>query len=254
MWLSFPRNKQQHTHSAAPLLENHIISLFWIMTSWKQKPCFSHYSSSRRWPYLSWWPAATPPPPATGSGPGRWLPAWCFPRRWPRPWWSRSRPGPESAGLSWRWSRSEPPPAPPSSSGAPLMTEQSDRGVSEEKFPRFPSPSRCEIHTFLGHVELLELGSLLVELGLQLLLESDELRPLLLQSGHPLLEYLWAKTEKNHSSHFTAVDAQCTDWCQQRLGHEVPSQKFSPQHRYHRSPEPHLALVSLQCDFLVKDG
>lgn len=70
------------------------------------------------------------------------------------------------------------------------MTEQRDRGVSEEKFPRFPSPSRCEIHTFLGHVELLELGSLLVELGLQLLLESDELRPLLLQSGHPLLEYL----------------------------------------------------------------
>ena len=45
--------------------------------------------------------------------------------------------------------------------------------------------------TFLGQVELFELGSFMVELGLQLLLEFDELGPLLLQSGHSLLEHLW---------------------------------------------------------------
>lgn len=40
---------------------------------------------------------------------------------------------------------------------------------------------------FLGHVQLFEFGSFLVELGLQLLLEFDELGPLLLQSCHSLL-------------------------------------------------------------------
>lgn len=49
----------------------------------------------------------------------------------------------------------------------------------------------CGIPTFLGQVELFELGPLLVELGLQLLLEFDELGPLLLQSCHSLLERLW---------------------------------------------------------------
>lgn len=43
------------------------------------------------------------------------------------------------------------------------------------------------IHTFLGEVKLFELGPLLVELHLQLLLEFDELGPLLLQSCHSLL-------------------------------------------------------------------
>lgn len=55
---------------------------------------------------------------------------------------------------------------------------------------RWESLQRREVCTFLGQVELLKLGPLLVELGLQLLLESDELRPLQLQSSHPLLEYL----------------------------------------------------------------
>lgn len=54
------------------------------------------------------------------------------------------------------------------------------------------------ILTFLGHVELLELGSLLVELGLQLLLEFDELGPLLLQSGHSLLQLLWMKEKEKY--------------------------------------------------------
>lgn len=57
------------------------------------------------------------------------------------------------------------------------------------------------IHTFLGQVELLELGSFLVELGLQLLLEFDKLGPLLLQSRHSLLEHLWMMEEKKTNTH-----------------------------------------------------
>ncbi len=63
----------------------------------------------------------------------------------------------------------------------------------------------CGIHTFLGQVELFELGSFLVELSLQLLLEFDELRPLLLQSGHSLLEHLWMTERKNKTTANRAV-------------------------------------------------
>lgn len=45
--------------------------------------------------------------------------------------------------------------------------------------------------TFLGQIQLFELCSLLVKLGLQLLLETDELIPLLLQSNNALLKHLW---------------------------------------------------------------
>lgn len=53
---------------------------------------------------------------------------------------------------------------------------------------------RSELHygirTFLGQVELFELGPFLVELCLQLLFEADELGPLLLQSSDTLLQNL----------------------------------------------------------------
>lgn len=54
--------------------------------------------------------------------------------------------------------------------------------------------------TFLRQVEFFELGSFLVELGLQLLLELDELGPLLLQSRHSLLEHLWTTGSKQHET------------------------------------------------------
>lgn len=49
--------------------------------------------------------------------------------------------------------------------------------------------------TFLGQVQLLEFGPFLVELGVQLLLEPDELGPLLLQSCHSLLEHLFDRKQ-----------------------------------------------------------
>lgn len=50
--------------------------------------------------------------------------------------------------------------------------------------------------TLLGQVELLELGSFLVEFSLQLLFETNEFGPLLLQSSKTLLQSLW-KTAKH---------------------------------------------------------
>lgn len=47
------------------------------------------------------------------------------------------------------------------------------------------------VHTLLGQVELLELGSFLVEFSLQLLFETNEFGPLLLQSSETLLQSLW---------------------------------------------------------------
>lgn len=70
--------------------------------------------------HLSWWPAETPPPPATGCGPGRWLPVWCSLTPWPPLWWSRSQIGPGSAGPGLRSAETEHPPGPRSVSSAPL--------------------------------------------------------------------------------------------------------------------------------------
>lgn len=46
---------------------------------------------------------------------------------------------------------------------------------------------RPTIHTFLGQVELFELGSFLVKFSLQLLFETKEFSPLLLQSSETSL-------------------------------------------------------------------
>lgn len=46
------------------------------------------------------------------------------------------------------------------------------------------------VHTLLGQVELLELGSFLVEFSLQLLFETNEFGPLLLQSSETRLQSL----------------------------------------------------------------
>lgn len=70
--------------------------------------------------YLSLWPAGRPPPPAIGCGPGRWLPVWCFPTRWPQLWWSLSQPGPERAGSGRSSARNGRPPVQLSASSAPL--------------------------------------------------------------------------------------------------------------------------------------
>lgn len=71
------------------------------------------------------------------------------------------------------------------------------------------------IHTFLGQVELFELGPFLVELGLQLLLEFDKLGPLLLQSRHSLLEHLWMMEKKK--KHMQGYNQSAVDDKKQKL-------------------------------------
>lgn len=173
------------------------------------------------WVYLSWWPAVTPLPPATGCGPGQLLPAWCFQKPWRPLWWSQSQSRPESAGSGQSWVRPGPPPAPRSASSAPLTRNEikvteffphqdlitslgSDmKHWSGIKLVHHPgSEFHYGTRTFLGQVELFELGPFLVELGLQLLFEADELGPLLLQCSDTLLQNLWmtAKTQLHSSS------------------------------------------------------